>query len=118
MIHSNSIQGANRFLVYAMISLLIVAFGAIGTFIASFVAPELTLVGLLLGSVLGTSLALHESTIIGCLFGMTCGLVISLFVCLMIDFETAYLVVFIFSLLGAILGEPFSYFWKESENVE
>ncbi|MFZ2959741.1 MAG: hypothetical protein WA705_22910 [Candidatus Ozemobacteraceae bacterium] len=109
-----SVRISNRVLIYAMISTLIVCFGSIGTFIGAYIAPEFALVGLLLGSVLGVFLALHESTVVGCIIGMLIGTCIAAFIYLILDFETAYMVVFVFSLLGAFLGEPFAYFWKES----
>ena len=109
-----SLRVSNRVLIYSMISTLVVSFGSIGAFIGASIAPELALVGLLLGSVLGVFLALHENTIIGCMVGMVIGFVMGGFIYLLLDFDTAYMVVFVFSLLGAFLGEPFAYFWRES----
>ena len=109
-----SVRISKRVLIYAMISTLVVCFGSIGTFIGAYFAPEFALVGLLLGSVLGVFLALHESTVVGSIIGMVIGLCLGAFIYLILDFETAYMVVFVFSLLGAFLGEPFAYFWKES----
>jgi len=110
-----SLRVSNRVLVYSLISTLVICFGTIGTLIGAWFAPEMSLVGLLAGSVLGVFVALHESTIIGCVIGMMFGLLLALFVFLMTDFETAYLTVFLFSLLGAFLGEPFASFWRESD---
>lgn len=98
-----------------MISTLVVAFAALGIFIAAFWAPEYALVGLLAGSSLGAFIAVHESTLIGCLGGMLVGLIASPFVYMILDFETSYMVVFIFSLLGAVLGEPLAFFWRETD---
>ncbi|MBF0499559.1 MAG: hypothetical protein HQM09_05475 [Candidatus Riflebacteria bacterium] len=109
-----SVRISNRLLIYGMISTLVVCFGSIGAFIGIYIAPEFALVGLLLGSVLGVFLALQESTIVGSIVGMLIGICIGMFVYLVLDFETAYMVVFVCSLLGAFLGEPFAYFWKES----
>lgn len=106
---------STRLLAYAMISTLVVAFAAIGIFIAAYWAPEYALGGLLLGSSLGAFIAVHESTLIGCLCGMLIGLVVTPFVYMVLDFETSYMVVFIFSLLGAVLGEPIAFFWRETE---
>jgi hypothetical protein len=109
-----SLGSSHRVLVYAMISTLIAAFGTMGAFIGAFIGPEFPLVGLLLGSVLGVFLAVHENTILGCLVGMVIGLAGGLCAYYLIDFETAYMVVFLFSLLGAFLGEPLAYFWHEA----
>ncbi len=98
-----------------MISTLVVAFAALGIFIAAFWAPEYALVGLLVGSSLGAFIAVHESTLIGCLGGMLVGLIAAPFVYMILDFETSYMVVFIFSLLGAVLGEPLAFFWRETD---
>lgn len=106
---------STRLLAYAMISTLVVAFAALGIFIASYWAPEYALGGLLLGSSLGAFIAVHESTLIGCLCGMLIGLVAAPFVYAILDFETSYMVVFVFSLLGAVLGEPFAFFWREGD---
>jgi len=112
---SLSLGFSSRILIYAMVSTLVVAFGTIGAFIGAYIGPEFPLVGLMLGSVLGVFLAVHEATIIGCLVGMLIGLALAVFTYLAIDFETAYMVVFLFSLLGAFLGEPFAYFWREAD---
>ena len=106
---------STRVLVYAMISTLVVAFGGIGAFIASFIAPEFALIGLLVGSALGAFLSVHETTVVGCMGGMIGGLLVSPFVYWVIDFETAYMVVFVFSLFGAFMGEPIAYFWREAQ---
>lgn len=111
---SFSLGFSNRVLVYAMISTLVVAFGTIGALIGAYLGPEFPLVGLLLGSVLGVFLAVHENTIIGCIVGMMFGMFGGVITYQLIDFETAYMVVFLFSLLGAFLGEPFAYFWREA----
>lgn len=105
---------SGRVLVYALICTLIAAFGTMGAFIGNMIGPEFPLVGLMLGSVLGLFLALQQSTIVGCLVGMVTGLLLAVFVYFYIDFETAYMVVFFFSLFGAFLGEPFAYFWREA----
>jgi len=110
-----SVKISTRLLVYGMISMLVVAFAAIGTFIASFLAPEYTLMGLLLGSVLGAFIAVHESSVVGCICGMLLGLMAAPFIYYALDFETTYLFVFVFSLIGAFLGEPFAYFWREAD---
>lgn len=113
-----SLRVSNRVLIYSMISTLVVSFGSIGAFIGASFAPEMSLVGLLLGSVLGVFLALHENTVIGCIMGMVIGLAMGGFIFLLLDFETAYMVVFVFSLLGAFLGEPLAYFWRESAQAD
>jgi len=113
---ATSARLSTRLLAYAMISTLVVAFAALGVFIAAYWVPEYALIGLLLGSSLGAFIAVHESTLIGCLCGMLTGMVAAPFVYMIIDFETSYMVVFVFSLLGAILGEPFAAFWREAED--
>lgn len=106
---------STRVLVYAMTSTIVVAFGSLGALLAGFVAPEFSLLGLLLGSVLGAFLSVHESTIVGCVVGMLFGLVAAPFVFFVVDVETAFMVVFLFSLLGAFLGEPIAHFWREAQ---
>ena len=106
---------SSRILIYALTATLVAAFGTMGAYIGAYVGPEFPLMGLLLGSVLGVFLAVHEATIIGCLVGMLIGLGLGVLTYLAIDFETAYMVVFLFSLLGAFLGEPFAYFWREAD---
>ncbi len=101
-----SLRQVNRFLLYGLVSTLIITFAAIGTLIAAFFVPEYALVGLLLGSTLGTMIALNDATIFGCLAGMLVGLVLGVPTFLIIDFETAYMVVFAASLLGAVMGQP------------
>ena len=76
------------------------------------------MIGLFLGSALGAFIAVYESTIIGCVAGMIIGALISPIVYHFIDFETAYLLVFITSLIGAILGEPVASFWHEAEYTD
>lgn len=110
-----SLSLSNRVLVFALISTLIGAFGAMGAYIGSFFGQEYPLVGLLLGSVLGLFLAIHDATLYGCLIGMVVGLIVGVFTYYLINFETAYMVVFLFSLFGAFLGEPFAYFWREAD---
>ncbi|MBF0544832.1 MAG: hypothetical protein HQM08_10380 [Candidatus Riflebacteria bacterium] len=105
---------SNRVLIYAMISTLVVSFGSLGTFIGAHFSPEYSLIGLFLGSVLGVFVAIQETTLYGCIVGMIFGLFFSLFSYFLIDFDTAYMTVFVFSLLGAFLGEPFAYFFRES----
>lgn len=104
-----------RFMVYAMICTLVVAFGSIGAVLAGNVAPQYSLMGLFLGSALGAFISVYESTIIGCMFGMLAGLAAGPLVYYFIDFETAYLVAFVMALLGAILGEPLALFWREAD---
>jgi len=99
-----------------MISTLVVAYAALGVFLAAYWDPEYALLGLLLGSSLGAFIAVHESTLIGCLCGMLTGMIAAPFVYMIIDFETSYMVVFIFSLFGAFLGEPVAVFWREAED--
>ena len=108
---------STRILVYAMTSTIVVAFGSLGALIMGVLAPEGSLLGLLLGSVLGAFLAVHESTIVGCVVGMLLGLCVSPFVYLVVDQETAFMTVFLCSLLGAFLGEPFAHFWREAHVV-
>ena len=91
---------STRVLVYAMISTLVVAFGGIGAFIASFIAPEFSLLGLLVGSALGAYLSVHETTVVGCVGGMIGGLLVAPFVYYILDFETSYMVVFVFFKFG------------------
>ncbi|MBF0409146.1 MAG: hypothetical protein HQM10_17490 [Candidatus Riflebacteria bacterium] len=109
---------SNRALVYALISTLVVSFGSLGVFIGAHFAPEYSLLGLMIGSALGVFIAIQEATLYGCIFGMLSGLVFAVFTYLLVDFDTAYMTVFVFSLLGAFLGEPFSYFLKESGLLE
>lgn len=104
-----------KFMVYAMVCTLVVAFGAIGAVLAGNIAPQYSLMGLFLGSALGAFISVYESTIIGCVAGMLLGLAAGPLVYYIIDFETAYLVVFVMALLGAILGEPLAIFWQEAE---
>lgn len=101
-----------------MVSTLVVAFGSLGAFIASFWAPELSLIGLLLGSALGACISVYETTVVGSVIGMLTGLLTAPFVYFVVDFETSYMVVFVFSLLGAFLGEPVAAFWKEASDIE
>lgn len=107
-----------RLMVYAMVCTLVVAFGSIGAVLAGNVAPQYSLMGLFLGSALGAFISVYESTIIGCMAGMFTGLLVGPLVFYFIDFETAYLVVFIMSLLGAIMGEPLALFWREAHESE
>ena len=107
---------STRVLVYAMTSMIVVAFGSLGALLAGALVPEFSLVGLMLGSVLGAFLSVHESTIIGCVIGMLFGLAAAPFVFYVVDSETAFMVVFLFSLLGAFLGEPIAHFWREAHS--
>ena len=107
-----------RLMVYAMICTLVTAFGSIGAVLAGNVAPQYSLMGLFLGSALGAFISVYESTIIGCMAGMFTGILVAPLVFYFIDFETAYLVVFIMSLLGAIMGEPLALFWREAHESE
>lgn len=104
-----------RVMVYAMICTLVVAFGAIGAVLAGNIGEQYALMGLFLGSALGAFISVYESTIVGCIAGMLVGLLVGPLVYYFLDFETAYLVVFVFALLGAILGEPMAIFWREAE---
>ncbi|MDN5278090.1 MAG: hypothetical protein PWR01_2055 [Clostridiales bacterium] len=106
-----------RLMVYAMVCTLVISFGSIGAIFASNIAPQYALMGLFLGSALGAFISVYESTIIGCMAGMITGLAVSPLVYVFIDFETAYLVVFILALFGAIMGEPLAYFWREAEEI-
>ena len=101
-----------------LVCTLIVAFGAIGSVLAGNFGDQYSLVGLFLGSALGAFIAVYESTIIGCLIGMIVGVLISPILYHFIDFETAYLAVFISSLIGAILGEPVASFWYEADDSD
>jgi uncharacterized membrane protein len=105
-------------MVYAMICTLVTAFGSIGAVLAGNVAPQYSLMGLFLGSALGAFISVYESTIIGCMAGMFTGILVAPLVFYFIDFETAYLVVFIMSLLGAIMGEPLALFWREAHEPD
>ncbi len=112
MIAASSTIG--RFLLYAMIVTLIVAFGAIGSILASELGARYTLMGFFLGSAFGTFIAVYESTIIGCITGMIIGLIASPLAYYFIDTETACLTVFTLSIFGAVMGEPISHFWLEA----
>lgn len=112
MIVANSTS--SRFMLYAMIVTLIIAFGAIGSVLASELGASYTLMGFFAGSAFGTFIAVYESTIIGCIAGMLVGLVVSPLTYYFIDLETTCLMVFVLSLLGAILGEPIAHFWREA----
>ncbi len=107
-----------KFMAYAIVCTLIVAFGAIGSVLAGNFGEQYSLLGLFLGSSLGAFIAVYESTVIGCIVGMLIGALISPVLYHFIDFETAYLAVFISSLIGAILGEPIASFWHESDYTE
>ena len=101
-----------------MVSTVVVAFGSLGAFIATFWVPEYALVGMLLGSSLGAYISVYESTVVGCLIGMLAGMLLAPVVFLAIDFETAYMVVFVSSLFGAFLGEPINSFWLEAQGLD
>ncbi|MGM0598320.1 MAG: hypothetical protein ACQETH_00765 [Candidatus Rifleibacteriota bacterium] len=109
---------STRLMVYAMVCTLVVAFGSIGAVFAAHIGPQYSLMGLFLGSALGAFIAVFESTIIGCMTGMLTGLVVFPLVYYFIDFETAYLIIFVLALFGAIMGEPLAYFWREAEEIE
>jgi uncharacterized membrane protein len=113
-----STRQTTRLMVYAMICTLVISFGAMGAIFASHIGPQHALMGLFLGSALGAFISVYESTIIGTLAGMIIGLFASPLVYYFIDFETAYLMIFIFALLGAFMGEPLAYFWREANNFE
>ncbi len=106
-----------RFMVYAMVCTLVIAFGTIGAVFAESIAPQYALMGLFLGSALGAFISVYESTIIGCMAGMITGLAVSPLVYFFIDFETSYLMVFVLALFGAVMGEPMAYFWREAEGL-
>ncbi len=106
-----------RFMVYAMVCTLVIAFGTIGAVFAENIAPQYALMGLFLGSALGAFISVYESTIIGCMAGMITGLAVSPLVYFFIDFETSYLMVFVLALFGAVMGEPMAYFWREAEGL-
>ena len=112
-----SLRISNRILVYAMMSALVAAFGCLGALIIGFLEPNFSILGLLLGSVLGVFIALHESSVVGSLIGMLAGLILGGFIYMLIDLETAFLTVFILSLFGAFLGEPVAYFWREANSL-
>jgi uncharacterized membrane protein (DUF106 family) len=109
---------STRLMVYAMVCTLVVAFGSIGAVFAAHIGPQYSLMGLFLGSALGAFISVFESTIIGCITGMITGLAVFPLVYFFIDFETAYLVIFVLALFGAIMGEPLAYFWREAEEIE
>lgn len=106
-----------RFMVYAMVCTLVIAFGTIGAIFAENFAPQYALMGLFLGSALGAFISVYESTIVGCMAGMITGMAVAPLVYLFIDFETSYLVVFVLALFGAIMGEPLAYFWREADSI-
>jgi len=105
-------------MVYAMVCTLVTAFGSIGAVLAGNIAPQYSLMGLFLGAALGAFISVYESTIIGCMAGMLTGILVAPLVYYFIDFETAYFVVFIMSLLGAIMGEPLALFWREAHDAD
>ncbi|MDD3001110.1 MAG: hypothetical protein PHF29_05085 [Candidatus Riflebacteria bacterium] len=106
-----------RLMIYAMVCTLIVAFGAIGSIIASSsLGEQYALMGLFIGSALGAFISVYESTIIGCIVGMIVGAISAPLVFYFIDLETACLLVFTIALLGAILGEPIATFWRETQD--
>jgi hypothetical protein len=113
-----STRNSTRIMVYAMVCTLVISFGCIGALLASVLDGSYALMGLFLGSALGAFISVYEATIIGCMSGMLIGLTASPLVFYFLDFETAYLVIFIFSLLGAFLGEPIAYFWREANQIE
>ena len=104
-------------LIYGLVCVLIVAFAAIGTMIAAYVVPEMALFGLLLGGTLGTLIALNDATIVGCLLGMLAGLACAPLIFFAVDFETAYMVVFAYSLIGAVFGQPISEWMGGGEEI-
>ena len=113
-----STRPTTRIMIYAMVCTLIIAFGSIGAMLAGNVSEQYALVGLFIGSALGAFVAVHEATIVGTISGMLVGLLICPLVYYCVDFETAYLSVFVASLLGAVMGEPMSSFWREAEIFE
>ena len=112
----SSSSNLSRAMACFLVCTLIAAFGAIGSVLAGNFGDQYSLVGLFLGSALGAFIAVYESTIIGCMIGMLIGACISPVIYHFIDFETAYLAVFISSLIGAILGEPVASFWHEADD--
>ena len=94
-----------KFMAYAIVCTLIVAFGAIGSVLAGNFGEQYSLLGLFLGSSLGAFIAVYESTVIGCIVGMLIGALISPVLYHFIDFETAYLAVFISSFAAALFSE-------------
>lgn len=109
---------STRLMVYVMVCTLIIAFGSIGAIFASYLGYQYSLMGLFLGSALGAFIAIYESTVIGCMIGMVSGLFIAPLVYYFVDFETAYLVIFVLALFGAIMGEPLVYFWREASGAD
>lgn len=108
---------STRLMVYVMICTLIIAFGSIGSIFASYLGYQYTLMGLFLGSALGAFIAVYESTVIGCMIGMVGGLFVAPLVYYFVDFETAYLLIFVLALFGAVMGEPLAYFWREASGI-
>ena len=115
IIASNS--NTTRLMIYAIICTLVVAFGAMGAVLTFKIAPQYSLMGLFLGSAIGAFLSVYESTIIGCMTGMIVGLLAAPVVYHFIDFETAYMLIFVLSLFGAFCGEPIAYFWREANAI-
>lgn len=107
-----------RLMAYVLVCTLIVAFGAIGSVLAGNFGEQYSLLGLFLGSALGAFIAVYQSTVVGCITGMIVGMFLAPLLYFYIDFETAYLAVFICSLIGAILGEPVASFWQEADYSE
>lgn len=114
----SSSNNTTRIMIYAMVCTLVVSFGAMGAVISFKVSPNYALMGLFLGSAIGAFISVYESTIIGCMTGMIVGLCTAPIVYYFIDFVTAYMVIFVMSLLGAFLGEPIAYFWREANTYE
>ena len=113
-----STSNSTRLMIYAIICTLVVAFGAMGAVITFKIAPKYSLMGLFLGSAIGAFISVYEATIIGCMTGMIFGLLATPVVYHFIDFETAYMVIFVLSLFGAFCGEPIAYFWREANHHE
>ena len=113
-----SSTNTTRIMIYAMVCTLVIAFGAMGAVLSFKIAPQYSLMGLFLGSAIGAFLSVYESTIVGCVTGMIVGLCTAPIIYYFIDFETAYMFVFVMSLFGAFIGEPIAYFWREANSYE
>jgi hypothetical protein len=111
-------KNSTRLMLYAMTCTLIVAFGAIGSILVGKFGEQYTLMGLFLGSALGAFISVYESTIVGSIIGMLLGVVSAPLVLYFVDLETACLLAFTMSLLGAIMGEPLASFWREGAHEE
>ncbi len=109
----SSEKNSTKFMLYAMMCTLIVAFGAMGTVLIGKFGEQYSLMGLFIGSAIGAFISVYESTIVGSILGMLLGVLCAPLVLYFIDLETTCLLAFTLSLLGAILGEPLASFWRE-----